>query len=271
MFGQAICFGVGAIFGDCSDNEDGSGNKRKAVILIKVILMFFVVTGAITTAAVITTMQNKPQEDKMDLITTTENDLTASLSTTLKTTVTEVNFTETSSPLFSSSTTITTYTTTVTTTTKPDIFCEFLEYLLDYDQVNKSLFLDAVLITGSERSPKNTAELYVPSTNNSCSLPQLPDDRDHHTLESSGLLCGGTIDNFGNSNCLQWSSDTGTWEHLLTLDDVRHSHVSWIPRPGIGIYLIGGHSEMPLTPRTTTLIRPDGTQEPGFPLKHDTL
>ena len=132
MFGQAICFGAGTIFGACPNYQDGSGKKRKALILIKVIIIFFVVTGAISTAAVMTTMQ-----DKMDLITTLENDLTESVLTT----VTEANFTQTISPSLSSSTTtiktlMTTVTATLTTATtltstmKPDISCEFLEYLL---------------------------------------------------------------------------------------------------------------------------------------------
>ena len=112
----------------------------------------------------------------------------------------------------------------------------------------------------------NTAELYVPSSGVSCSLPQLPDDRAFHTLESSGLLCGG----YGTSDtCLQWSPDTGTWEELLTLDVGRDDHVSWTPGPDIGTYLIGGYLSYVMK-RTTTLIKPDGTQEPGFPLRYDT-
>ena len=69
------------------------------------------------------------------------------------------------------------------------------------------------------------------------------------------------------ANCIQWSPDTGTWEELLTLDVGRWTHVSWTPNTGIGTYLMGGgyYDE---GRKTTTLIRPDGTQEPGFPLKY---
>ena len=42
--------------------------------------------------------------------------------------------------------------------------------------------------------------------------------------------------------------------------------MSWTPSSGSGTYLIGGRDSK----RTTTLIKPDGTQEPGFPLKYDT-
>ena len=88
LFGHGICFTVGAIFGisDCSNREDVPGEVRKAVIFIRGILMFMVVAGVTTTAAVITTMQDKSDKEKMDLVTTTtENDLTASVSTSLKT------------------------------------------------------------------------------------------------------------------------------------------------------------------------------------------
>ena len=35
-----------------------------------------------------------------------------------------------------------------------------------------------------------TAEVFVPSTGLSCSLPTLPDDREYHTMDS-GYICGG--------------------------------------------------------------------------------
>ena len=132
---------------------------------------------------------------------------------------------------------------------------------------SQSLFSDAVLVTRSYYSPSNTAELYHPSSGVSCALPQLPDYRYYHTMESSGLLCGGTAT---RDTCLQWSPDTGTWEDLqLTLDVGRRYHVSWTPGTEVGTYLMGGpYSEIK---RTTTLIKPDGTQEAGFDLKYDTM
>ena len=120
-----------------------------------------------------------------------------------------------------------------------------------------------VLITGSSSYPWDTAELYLPSSGVSCSLPQLPGARADHTMESSGLLCGGEVT---DDSCLQWSQDTGTWEELLTLDVGRARHVSWTPGSDIGTYLMGGN----LNEKTTTLIKPDGTQEPGFPLQYNT-
>ena len=124
---------------------------------------------------------------------------------------------------------------------------------------------DAVLIMGGVSVSYRTAELYLPSSGLSCSLPSLPDSRHSHSVESTGLLCGGGIT---RDSCLQWRSDTGTWEEALTLDVKRERHVSWTPGAGIGTYLMGGgDSEVR---NTTTLITPDGTQEPGFPLKYRT-
>ena len=77
------------------------------------------------------------------------------------------------------------------------------------------------------------------------------------------ILCGG---DHTEDSCLQWSPDTGTWEELLTLDDRRPGHVPWTPGNGIGTYLIGGGGYR----QTSTLIKPDVSQEPGFPLKYET-
>ena len=90
----------------------------------------------------------------------------------------------------------------------------------------------------------------------------MPDDRLYHTLENSGLLCGGQ---YTKKTCLKWRNDIGTWEEILTLGMWRKGgHVSWTPDTGIGTYLIGGD----LYEMTTTLIKPDGTQEQGFFLNH---
>ena len=127
----------------------------------------------------------------------------------------------------------------------------------------KASHTDAVLITGSSLS--DTAELYQPSTGLSCALPQLPYARSSHTLERSGLMCGGL---HTSDTCLQWSPETwdhGSWQELH-LDIERNGHVSWTPDNGIGTYLMGGYAPG----RTTTLVKHDGTQEAAFPLKYDT-
>ena len=121
---------------------------------------------------------------------------------------------------------------------------------------------DVILITGGYGS-LDTAELYLPASGLSCSLPRLPGNRVEHTQESSGILCGG----FGSEDtCIQWSPDTGTWEDLpITLDVGRNNHVSWTPSNATGTYLMGG--DTPVQWRTTTLVSQEA-QEPGFPLKY---
>ena len=66
-------------------------------------------------------------------------------------------------------------------------------------------------------------------------------------------------------SCVKWNPDTGTWEDALTLDVDRVDHISWTPANGIGTYLMGGWGNE----KTTTLVTPNGSQEPGFSLKYD--
>ena len=122
---------------------------------------------------------------------------------------------------------------------------------------------DAVLITGGFGSvidTAETAELYVPSSGLSCSLPSLPSFRVYHTVESTGLLCGGEG---SEDSCLKWRPDNGTWEEDLTMKVRRRYHASWTPSSGSGTYLIGGKNRV-----TATLIKPDGTQETSFRIKY---
>ena len=113
--------------------------------------------------------------------------------------------------------------------------------------------IDAVLITGGWGSAGNTSELFLPSSGLSCSLPQLPNYIGGHSVESTGLLCGGEG---SEDSCLKWRPDNGTWEEYLTMKVRRRYHASWTPSSGSGTYLIGGKNRV-----TATLIKPDGTQE----------
>ena len=89
-------------------------------------------------------------------------------------------------------------------------------------------------------------------------------------MESSGLLCGGYPASPGRHTCLQFSPDSGSWEELEELDASRTEHVSWTPGSENGTYLMGGRFKRGNNRRTTVLINPDGTQEPGFDLKYNT-
>ena len=133
-------------------------------------------------------------------------------------------------------------------------------------------FLVAVLSTGNylgnNPDNKKTTELYLPSSGLSCKLPSMPDARYGHTVESTGLICGGypTAAHSQDSSCLMWNK--GSWEEYLTLKVKRRKHVSWTPGSGIGTYLIGGEE----SPSTTTLIAPNGTQQENpFTLKYGTM
>ena len=143
-----------------------------------------------------------------------------------------------------------------------------------------------MLITGGSGSVGNTTELYVPSLPGlSCPLPSLPTGRYFHTVDSSGLLCGGwesggtrnteyttlTTIEYTENTCLHWRPDTGTWEDYIIFDLSDRwlvGHMTWTPESGIGTYLMGGGYPGP-NPTRTTLIKPDGTQEPGFPLRQN--
>lgn len=127
--------------------------------------------------------------------------------------------------------------------------------------------LVAVLITGGHNTGVGgSVELFVPGSGSSaaCRLPQLPDNREFHSLDTD-LLCGG----MGNEeSCLRWISAQGLWSTSHYLGVTRAFHVSWTPDTDIGTYLMGGNDAA--SQASTTLLKPDGSQEQGFPLKYDT-
>ena len=77
----------------------------------------------------------------------------------------------------------------------------------------------------------------------------------------------GNIFSNTSTSCVQWSSVNGTWKYF-NLNVSRSYHVSWTPDPSIGTYLMGGRK--PDAENSTTLIKPDGSQEAGFSLKYYT-
>ena len=123
------------------------------------------------------------------------------------------------------------------------------------------IFIAAVLITGGD----DTAELYLPSSARHMPLTILPESRFQHSVSESGLVCGGQ---WTAQTCRQWTPATGAWEMALNLDVGRSYHVSWTPENSSGTYLMGGGSSFEESMSTTTLITPDGSQEPGFMLKY---
>ena len=61
----------------------------------------------------------------------------------------------------------------------------------------------------------------------------------------------------------------GTWNQSHTLPTVRHYHSSWTPASGTGTYLLGGG--FGASEYTSDLVKPDGTVEKTFNLKHKTV
>ena len=128
--------------------------------------------------------------------------------------------------------------------------------------------LAAILITGGHNTGVGgTVELFLPSSNVSCRLPQLPDSREFHSLDTN-LLCGGGGGSGTSQSCLEWSLVQGMWSESHTLSVTRAYHVSWTPGADIGTYLMGGYTGE--SQASSTLLKPDGSQETGFPLRYDT-
>ena len=125
------------------------------------------------------------------------------------------------------------------------------------------MYFSAVLITGGGRNGffLKSAEMFLPSSNTTCSLPELPEARGWHT-QDGGLACGGGSSSTLTS-CARWSA--GTWTRTShTLRERRYRHVSWSTAEGV--YLIGGA----YSPLTSELVKEDGSVEKGFALKYDT-
>ena len=128
----------------------------------------------------------------------------------------------------------------------------------------------AALIVGGIGDPGDelhelTPEIYIPSTNTSCTLPDLPDRRTYSSLDGN-LLCGGIHRRpspGARSTCIKF--DSGAWTYTYTLDVERKKHVSWTPQSGSGTYLMGDYDAA--NALTTSLLKPDGTIVSGFSLR----
>ena len=138
----------------------------------------------------------------------------------------------------------------------------------------ESFFCKAALIVGGRGFDSDgqytghdlTAEIYIPSTNKTCTLPNLPDRRTYSTVNGN-LVCGGlhAKPSPGSRNtCIKFDLTSGAWTSAYTLDGGRRKHVSWTPQSGSGTYLMGDY---PSINRTSSLLKPDGTVESGFSLR----
>jgi len=119
----------------------------------------------------------------------------------------------------------------------------------------------AIVITGGYNKGKST-EIYLPSSNASCSLPELPEVRSWHTQDGP-WACGGEGGISTEVTCDQWSEGAWNQSHA-NLSVPRLSHVSWATASGL--YLIGGEYSL----KTSELVKEDGSVKEGFTLKYKT-
>ena len=123
----------------------------------------------------------------------------------------------------------------------------------------------ALLITGGYRwNVLSSAEIYLPSANTSCSLPELPEGGRYYHTQDGPWACGSQYyDDY--YTCDKWSQ--GSWtRQSLQLRKSRKAHVSWFTASGL--YLIGGDD--PSSTRTSELVKEDGSVEKAFRLKYAT-
>ena len=114
-------------------------------------------------------------------------------------------------------------------------------------------------MSGGDSMPDASVEVYVPSTNQSCSLPSLPDVRVGHSMDNL-TVCGGEMT---KTSCMMFSS--GMWLTSYTLTEERSYHLSW--QTTQGSHLIGGD----YSPSTTELVPAAGQQGgPSFAMKYKT-
>ena len=109
-----------------------------------------------------------------------------------------------------------------------------------------------------------TGEVFIPSSGKSCSIPELPDTRISHTMDSEYLCGGNWVHNPDvQTTCLKFENNQWTYSH--TLSKKRSSHSSWMTNKGL--LLMGGW----LSDTTTEILPADGGEGvPSFELEYKT-
>merc|ERR1719369_1453224 len=116
-----------------------------------------------------------------------------------------------------------------------------------------------ILISGG-MGANTSVEVFNPTTNQSCVLPSLPEQRITHTMDLL-TICGG-LDTL--TTCITFSS--GRWMTSHVLPEERWYHTSWATGTG-SILLLGGEAR----PDTTTTVTQDEYQgKPGFSMQYST-
>ena len=108
----------------------------------------------------------------------------------------------------------------------------------------------------------SSVEVYVPSTNTSCSLPSLPVAPRAYSQDGL-LLCGGWNN---KEQCHTFHSDSGEWKEKNRLSEARREHSSWQREDGTVLLMWGYDS-----PTTTEIVSDSSAvSTPGFSLKYTT-
>ena len=134
-----------------------------------------------------------------------------------------------------------------------------------------------IAVSGGDGDAGTTAEVFVPSTGQSCSLPTLPDDRWYHTMDSK-YICGGR---YNQTSCIHLDAGniiiysvivliyiicSGKWTISHNLLQNRYYHCSWETEHGL--LLMGGV----YSPTTSEIVPTDGGEGgPSFAMKYRTL
>ena len=123
----------------------------------------------------------------------------------------------------------------------------------------KNRIISAIIITGGYGASKSV-EVLKEDGSYWCSLPDLPNNRYHHT-QSGLILCGGKDT---RTSCLTFTG--GQWTQSYTLQFNRWGHSKWLSTQGV--MLLGGAYYA--TGTTTEILTNSGQSTQSFNLTYST-
>ena len=127
----------------------------------------------------------------------------------------------------------------------------------------------AILISGGVFNEKSV-EAFRSDWSPLCSLADLPDVRDGHTMDGDLICGGGDSDSASETSCLQYG--VGGWsKHSWSLQQRRSGAVSWRLPNGGGVQIMGGWDIGGgwNNSKTSEIVTSAGSQK-GFDLKYRT-